>query len=148
MVTSTIDKLGEAAASVAGRVAESARVAETLAKDARMLKDRAADAIEDGVYTAKRTVTRTLRELEDLKRDAETRVRKAPLSAVGVTPPACSPVSPSAGSGTTVPHARASRADARRRLTRIRRPTPSARRDCLTLRGQVDTIRSLTAALS
>lgn len=85
MVTSTIDKLGEAAASVAGRVAESARVAEALAKDARMLKERAADAAEDGVYTAKRTVTRTLRELEDLKRDAETRVRKAPLSAVGVT---------------------------------------------------------------
>lgn len=84
MVT-TFDKLGEKAASVAGRVAETARHAESLAKDALDFRDRAADAIEDSLYSAKRTVTHTIRELEDLKRDAETRVRKAPLRAVGAT---------------------------------------------------------------
>lgn len=85
MVTATLDKLEGTVASVAERVAGAAHFAENLAKDARVIKDRAADVFEDGVHTAKRTAKRAVHGMEDLKHDAETRVRKAPLSAVGVT---------------------------------------------------------------
>lgn len=56
-----------------------------LAKDAGLLKARAAEAVDDSMRAVKRTAKHRLNELEDLKDDAAIRVRKAPLAAVAVT---------------------------------------------------------------
>ena len=55
-----------------------------VAHEARVLKTMAADAIEDGVHAAKRAVTRSARDIEDLRDAAAYRVKKAPLMAVAL----------------------------------------------------------------
>lgn len=85
MVNETFEKLESKAASIAERVAETARQAGHLAKDARQLKDRAAVALEDQVLAARRAVRQTRRDVEDLRDDVVTTVRRAPLASVGIT---------------------------------------------------------------
>jgi ElaB/YqjD/DUF883 family membrane-anchored ribosome-binding protein len=70
---------------VRDRVAEAARHAEHLAEDARVLKAHAAGAIEDAMYSARRAVTHGLREMEDIRDAAALKIRKAPLTTVGLT---------------------------------------------------------------
>lgn len=82
MATATIDTLRDKAASVA---AETTRYAETLAKDARAVRTRAAEAVEDGVDVARRTFDRHKNDLVYLQEDTAKRVKRAPLAAVGVT---------------------------------------------------------------
>jgi ElaB/YqjD/DUF883 family membrane-anchored ribosome-binding protein len=65
--------------------ADAAGYARHLEHDVRMLKMRATDAIDEARHTAARAVTRGLHELEDLRDATETRIRKAPFRAVGVT---------------------------------------------------------------
>lgn len=85
MATATIEKLQDKAATVADRVMESARNVEALAKDARKLKARAAEAFEDGVYTARKSLRHRMLELADMRDDTARRVRRAPFTALGVT---------------------------------------------------------------
>ena len=85
MATATVEKLQEKAAAAADRVMESTRYAETLAKDARELKARAAEALEDGVHTARKTLRRRANDLADLRDDTALRVKRAPFTAMGVT---------------------------------------------------------------
>jgi hypothetical protein len=46
---------------------------------------RAADAWEDGVHDARRTLKRGLHELEDLRDEAAVQVRRQPFAALGAT---------------------------------------------------------------
>lgn len=85
MATATIDKLQEKAAAVADRLVEKTRYAEDLTRDARQLKARATEAIEDGMYAARRTLKRRMHDFEDLRDDAARRVKRAPFTALGVT---------------------------------------------------------------
>jgi ElaB/YqjD/DUF883 family membrane-anchored ribosome-binding protein len=82
MATTTYEKPVEALREYA---AEAAGYAKHLEHDARMLKLKAADALEDAMHTAKRSVTRGVHELEDLKDATETRIRRAPFAAMGMT---------------------------------------------------------------
>lgn len=61
------------------RVADAVRQVEHVAHEARLLKTLAADAVEDGLHTAKRTVTRARHNLEDVRDTAEFRIRREPL---------------------------------------------------------------------
>jgi ElaB/YqjD/DUF883 family membrane-anchored ribosome-binding protein len=49
------------------------------------MKETVADAVEDGISTAKRAVKQGRRAAEDLVDDAEYQVKQHPLSAVGVS---------------------------------------------------------------
>jgi ElaB/YqjD/DUF883 family membrane-anchored ribosome-binding protein len=64
-------------ADVVGRAAH-------VAHEARVLKTKAADAVEDGVHAARRAVTRGAREFEEFRETAAYRIKKAPFLAVTV----------------------------------------------------------------
>ena len=81
----TMEKLKMTGESVIDRIAETGRHAGHMAHEARVLKTRAADALEDGLHSARRTVTRGMHDLEDFRDEAVVRVRRAPLAAVGMT---------------------------------------------------------------
>lgn len=85
MATATFEKLQDKAATVADRVMESTRYAETLAKDARDLTARASEVLEDRVYAAKKTLRRRLNDVTDLRDETARRVKRAPFTALGVT---------------------------------------------------------------
>ena len=55
-----------------------------VAHEARLLKTMAADAVEDGVYAAKRAVTRGARDFEEFWETAAYRIKKAPFLAVAI----------------------------------------------------------------
>jgi ElaB/YqjD/DUF883 family membrane-anchored ribosome-binding protein len=84
-LNATAEKLKTKGEAVIGRLAETSRHAEQLAHEARVLKTRASDLLEDSLHTAKRTVTRGVHDLEDLRDQTVIRVRRAPLAAMGVT---------------------------------------------------------------
>ena len=81
MATFTLDK-PEAVRKVADRVAGAG---ETLVEDAKVLRAKAAELIDEGTLAARKTVARRMRELEDLRDETALKVRKAPFTAVGVT---------------------------------------------------------------
>lgn len=85
MAAAGMDKADTARSAVTGRVLDAARQAEQVAHDARRLTERAAEVLEDGLHTARRTFKRRTRDLEDLRDDAEARVRKNPMAAIGLT---------------------------------------------------------------
>jgi ElaB/YqjD/DUF883 family membrane-anchored ribosome-binding protein len=66
------------------RVVDAMGQAAQVAHDARLLKARASEAIEDGVHAAKRAVTRGAHEIEDLRDAAAYRVRRAPLGSIAL----------------------------------------------------------------
>lgn len=84
MVTETLENLEARAATIADRLTESARHAGRLMQDARDIKARATEAVEDGVAVARRAARRTRRDVEDLRDEVVVTVRRAPLAAVGV----------------------------------------------------------------
>jgi ElaB/YqjD/DUF883 family membrane-anchored ribosome-binding protein len=81
MSTFTLDK-PEVVRKVAGRVAD---VSEALVDDARLLKAKATELVDEGKVAARKAYSRTLRDLDDLKDETALKVRKAPFAAVGVT---------------------------------------------------------------
>jgi len=85
MATATLDKLQDKAAAIADRVVEKTRQVEDFAKEARELKVRATEVFEDGMYAARRTLKRRVREFEGLRDDTARRVKRAPFTALGVT---------------------------------------------------------------
>jgi len=73
--------------SIGARVANGCRQAANLSHDARALRTAAEDAIEDGVYVARRAIKsarRRVEELGDLRDEAIHRVRRQPVAAVGI----------------------------------------------------------------
>jgi ElaB/YqjD/DUF883 family membrane-anchored ribosome-binding protein len=74
MKAEVLDKAIEVGAAVAQMRAESGRI-----------KEAVADAVEDGLRTARRAVKRGRRVSEDLVGDAEYQVKQHPLSALGVS---------------------------------------------------------------
>ena len=66
------------------RVVDAVGQAAHLAREARLLETRASDALEDGVHAAKRVMTRSAHQVEDLRDAAAYRVKKAPLVAVAL----------------------------------------------------------------
>ena len=73
--------------SIRERAVDAARQMAHLSHEAQLLKSLAADAVEDGVHAAKRTiksVQRRVEELGDLKDEAAYRVKRQPFKAVGI----------------------------------------------------------------
>lgn len=66
------------------RVADTARRVAQLSTDAGRLKAVASDAVEDGVYKARRAVKTARRDLHDARDEAVYRIKQDPLKAVGV----------------------------------------------------------------
>lgn len=84
MATATIETPRTEPPTLRDRAADTVRQVSDAACDVRHLKTLAADALEDRMHAAKRTITRTVRDLEDLRDSAAGRVRKAPLTSVGL----------------------------------------------------------------
>jgi ElaB/YqjD/DUF883 family membrane-anchored ribosome-binding protein len=77
----------ETKAQVKERVVEAARRLAHASHESRLLKTVAEDAVEDGLYAAKRamkTVHRKLDEMRDVREEAIRRVKRQPLQAVGI----------------------------------------------------------------
>ncbi len=70
--------------SLRARVADVGRRVVQVAQDAQALKSVASDALEDGLYTARRAVKTASRDLTDVRDEASYRIKKAPMKAVGV----------------------------------------------------------------
>jgi ElaB/YqjD/DUF883 family membrane-anchored ribosome-binding protein len=66
------------------RIVDTARRVAHLSHDARMLKSVATDAVNDGIYEARRAVKCVERDLADVRDEAAYRVKREPLKAVGV----------------------------------------------------------------
>jgi ElaB/YqjD/DUF883 family membrane-anchored ribosome-binding protein len=74
----------EAGQIVRDRVVDSARRMTKLSHDAHAATSRAADAVEDGVYAAKRAMRRGVAQLEDLHEESIHRVKRHPLKSLGL----------------------------------------------------------------
>jgi ElaB/YqjD/DUF883 family membrane-anchored ribosome-binding protein len=82
MTFATHDSL-ERKAKPSVRVADAARHAAHLSHETRLIKSMAADAVQDGVYQARRAAKFVKRQVEDLGDQATYRIRRQPLTAVG-----------------------------------------------------------------
>jgi ElaB/YqjD/DUF883 family membrane-anchored ribosome-binding protein len=72
---------------VADRIVDAARHAAHFSHEARLVKSMAEDAIEDSVHVARRamkSLRRGVEVLEDVKDEAAHRVRRQPLTTVGM----------------------------------------------------------------
>jgi ElaB/YqjD/DUF883 family membrane-anchored ribosome-binding protein len=74
----------EAGQVVRDRVVDSARRVAKLSNEAHAVTSRAADAVEDGVYAAKRAVRRGVAQLDDLQAESRHRVRRSPFKSLGL----------------------------------------------------------------
>jgi ElaB/YqjD/DUF883 family membrane-anchored ribosome-binding protein len=72
-------------AEVLNKVVEVGAAAAQMGAGVERVKETVADAVEDGINTAKRAVKQGRRAAEDLVDDAEYQVKQRPLSAVGVS---------------------------------------------------------------
>lgn len=87
MSTGTIESPLKEKPTVADRVIDRARRAAHFSHEAQVLKSLAADAVDDGVYAAKRAVKsakRSMVELADAKDDLTLRIKHNPITAVAV----------------------------------------------------------------
>lgn len=81
MATFTLEK-PEVVRKVADRVADAG---ETIVEDAKVLKAKAAELLDEGKLAARKSLARRVRELEDFRDETALKVRKAPFTAVGIT---------------------------------------------------------------
>jgi ElaB/YqjD/DUF883 family membrane-anchored ribosome-binding protein len=72
-------------AKVFDKVTDVGAAAAQLGAEVGHVKEAVADAIEDGINAAKRSVNRSRRATEGLIDDAEYRVKRHPLNALGIT---------------------------------------------------------------
>lgn len=72
-------------AEILDKVADVGAAAAQFGAEAGRVKEAVADAVDDGIYTAKRAVKQGRRAAEDLIDDAEYQVKQHPLSALGVS---------------------------------------------------------------
>lgn len=88
MTTTTLDTpVGDAYRAVAGKAADASRQVTHIADEARVLKDLAAEALDDGRHAAKRAfkaARRRAQRVADLRDEALYRVKREPLKAVGL----------------------------------------------------------------
>jgi hypothetical protein len=83
MSTATVEKAGADVRSAVGdKAADVIRAATHAAHDARMLKTLAADAVEDGVYAARRAARVAKRDFEDVRDELAHRVKRQPFKAL------------------------------------------------------------------
>ena len=66
------------------RVVDAGRRVTKAAQDVRQLKSVATDALEDGLYTARRAVKTAARDLVDVRDEASYRIKKAPMQSVAL----------------------------------------------------------------
>ena len=66
------------------RVVDVGRRVAQAAHDAGLLKSVASDALEDGLYTARRAAKTAARDLADVRDEASYRIKKAPMKSVGM----------------------------------------------------------------
>jgi hypothetical protein len=66
------------------RVVDAARHTAHLSHEARLLKSVAADAVEDGVYRARRVMKTARRDIADRADEAAYRIKRAPLRSVAL----------------------------------------------------------------
>jgi ElaB/YqjD/DUF883 family membrane-anchored ribosome-binding protein len=86
MDSATLESPAEAHA-LRDRAADALRHATHMSHEARLLKSMASDAVEDGVYAARRAVKNVQRRLHDagdLRDTAVYKVKRNPLGALGV----------------------------------------------------------------
>jgi hypothetical protein len=77
-VIATVDRSGR------DRVVDAVRQVAHVAHEARLLTTLAADTVEDGLHAAKRTLTRTKHNLEDLRDTATSGMRRDPLRTAAI----------------------------------------------------------------
>ena len=71
-------------ATLADRVVDACRQAAHLSPEAHLVKSLTADAVEDGVYVARRAVKTARRRMEDVQDETVHRVKRHPLAAIGL----------------------------------------------------------------
>lgn len=81
MATLTLDK-PETVRKAVDRLTDAG---ETLMEDAKVLKARAVELVDDSRLAARKAYVRGRHEFEDLRDETALRVRKAPFTAIGVT---------------------------------------------------------------
>ena len=88
MTPATIDAPKvETEPSIRERAVDAARQVAHVSHEAQLLKSLAADAVEDGVHAAKRTIKSVQRRVEglgDVKDEAAYRVKRQPFKALGI----------------------------------------------------------------
>lgn len=85
MTPATVDtSVAEGKPTIRERAIDAARRAAHLSHEARLFKSLGAEAVEDGVYAARRTIKSAQHRVEDLKDEATYRVKRQPLKAVGI----------------------------------------------------------------
>jgi hypothetical protein len=84
MAATTAKKLLNVQAAARDCAVDAARHVAHAAHEVRALETIASDAVETGVYAAKRAITRGYRDLEGLRDTAAYRVKRAPLVSVGL----------------------------------------------------------------
>ena len=83
MTTATIETPTRAVhATVGDKAADVLRAATHAGHEARLLKSLATDAVEDGVYAARRAARVAKRDLEDVRDELAYRVKRKPLKAL------------------------------------------------------------------
>jgi ElaB/YqjD/DUF883 family membrane-anchored ribosome-binding protein len=84
MGATAVEPANETATTFREKAADVVRQASHVSHEARLFKSVAADAIEDGMYAAKRAWKRGARELDDFRDEATHRVKQEPLKALGI----------------------------------------------------------------
>jgi ElaB/YqjD/DUF883 family membrane-anchored ribosome-binding protein len=89
MTSATIDAPKvETEPSIRERAVDAARQVAHVSHEGQLLKSLAADAVEDGVHAAKRTIKsvqrRVVEGLSDVKNEATYRVKRQPFKALGI----------------------------------------------------------------
>ena len=82
MSSATLETPTKASPGAGDRAIDTVRQVAHVAHKARLLKTLAADAVEDGLHAARRTVTRRIRDIEDLRDAAAYRIKRAPFATV------------------------------------------------------------------
>jgi len=77
--SSTVDE-----PTLSGRAADTLRQAVHFSHEARLLKTVAADAVEDAVYAAQRTITRERQRALDVRDELTYRVKREPVKAMAL----------------------------------------------------------------
>ena len=85
MATATVEsRFAQPGPTLRERVVDTARKVARMSQDARTLKVAAADAVEDGMYKARRAAKTAKRGFYDTRDEAVYRIKQEPLKAVGV----------------------------------------------------------------
>ncbi len=84
MGATAVEPANDAATTFREKAADAVRQAAHVSHEARLFKSVAADAVEDGMYAAKRAWKRRARELDDFRDEAAHRVKQEPWKALGI----------------------------------------------------------------